>query len=424
MTELFDDEAPSWREPATEHTGRIRRIGQRDADRTRTHHVVERDPSRPVELDPDAGSVWGEDAWARHARRRRASTGEPELDAWVESFEERPPPRRGRGAGIDPLLLRLGAIVAAAVLITPLLLALRDDKSDAELLSGSNTDDESVISTSTGAPATTTPATLSTALTETAAAPQAGFAAPREKQTPTEKTTPAAPETAPAASCAMEYDIEFGDYWIRIADAADVELDDLLAANGASHETPLYVGDDICLPEGAATPAPPPPPTTQAPETTLAPETTAAPTTQPPTTQPPTTQPPTTPAPTEPPTTPAPARPPTTPAPTQPPATPAPAPPPSGGTPEQIIRDVWPDDIEERALTIARRESSLNPRAYNGWCCYGLFQIYFDANRRFLGELGITAAEQLYDARTNTVAAYAMYQASGWSPWSSTDPGA
>jgi soluble lytic murein transglycosylase-like protein len=85
---------------------------------------------------------------------------------------------------------------------------------------------------------------------------------------------------------------------------------------------------------------------------------------------------------------------------------------------------VWPDDIEGRALTIAQRESSLDPRAYNGSCCYGLFQIHFEANRRFLAELGITSAEQLYDAGTNTRAAYALYQASGWSPWASTDPGA
>jgi hypothetical protein len=84
---------------------------------------------------------------------------------------------------------------------------------------------------------------------------------------------------------------------------------------------------------------------------------------------------------------------------------------------------VWPDDIEERALTIARRESGLRPDAYNGHCCYGLFQIYFEANRSLMATLGVTSASQLLDARTNTNVAYAMYQRSGWQPWKTTDPG-
>jgi hypothetical protein len=49
-----------------------------------------------------------------------------------------------------------------------------------------------------------------------------------------------------------------------------------------------------------------------------------------------------------------------------------------------------------------------------------LFQIYFGANKTFLGTLGITNASQLLDARTNATAAYAMYQRSGWAPWDVT----
>ena len=90
---------------------------------------------------------------------------------------------------------------------------------------------------------------------------------------------------------------------------------------------------------------------------------------------------------------------------------------------EALIREIWPDELEERALTIARRESGLRPEAYNGWCCYGLFQIYFNANRSFLARYGVTSASQLLDARTNVTIAYEMYKASGWSPWSQTDPG-
>ena len=88
-----------------------------------------------------------------------------------------------------------------------------------------------------------------------------------------------------------------------------------------------------------------------------------------------------------------------------------------------MIREIWPDNIEERALTIARRESSLRPDAYNGWGCYGVFQIYFNANRAFLASQGVTSPEQLLDARTNVTVAYELYKRSGFSPWSQTDPG-
>jgi hypothetical protein len=83
----------------------------------------------------------------------------------------------------------------------------------------------------------------------------------------------------------------------------------------------------------------------------------------------------------------------------------------------QLIRDVWPDELEEHALFVAHRESSFVPTAYNGWCCYGLFQIYFNANKAFLATVGVTAPEQLLDPFVNTRAAYALYQRSGWAPW-------
>ena len=86
----------------------------------------------------------------------------------------------------------------------------------------------------------------------------------------------------------------------------------------------------------------------------------------------------------------------------------------------QIIRDVWPDDIEEKAIAIAKRESHLRPRAVsrsNG-CCYGLFQIYFRWHRQWLSKFGITRAEQLLDPRTNATAAFELYKRNGgWGPW-------
>jgi len=326
-----------------------------------------------------------------------------------------------RRAAVDPLLLRVGAIVAAAVLATPVALALRDEP------------DDQLATAETESSTTTAPEasgeTLSTGLTRTARRRSSTTAvAMVEKRTATDDETEApvevddtpAPETtaAPAARCAAEYEVVAGDYWVRLADAAGVGLGALLGVNGASSDTALYPGDVICLPDGAQQPAPPPAPTTETPTTQAT--TTQATTTQAPTTEATTTEPPEQ---TKPPTTPEPTRPPTTPAPTRPPTTTTAPPPPSGGSPEAIVREIWPNELEERALEIARRESGLDPRAYNGWCCYGLFQIYFDVNRSFLAGLGITSSDQLLDARTNANAAYAMYQASGWSPWSTTDPG-
>lgn len=100
---------------------------------------------------------------------------------------------------------------------------------------------------------------------------------------------------------------------------------------------------------------------------------------------------------------------------------PAPAPPPAAAsyTPaqvEQIIRQVWPDDLEDHALAIAQRESKLVPTSRN-YCCYGLFAIYYEAGKRLLNSIGVTSADQLLDPWINTRAAVAIYQAAGWTPW-------
>jgi hypothetical protein len=84
------------------------------------------------------------------------------------------------------------------------------------------------------------------------------------------------------------------------------------------------------------------------------------------------------------------------------------------GTVEDIIRDVWPDDLEARALAIAHRESRFVPAARNS-CCWGLFQIHWQAHRSWMG---LDGPEQLLDAHTNAEIAYALYQrAGGWGPW-------
>src|SRR5262249_20913702 len=84
---------------------------------------------------------------------------------------------------------------------------------------------------------------------------------------------------------------------------------------------------------------------------------------------------------------------------------------------EAIIRETWPADLADKAVRVASRESNLIPTVRT-WCCFGLFQIYFEVNKKTLSGLGITSAEQLYDPRVNATAAYAMYQRAGWAPWS------
>ena len=204
--------------------------------------------------------------------------------------------------------------------------------------------------------------------------------------------------TRVARPCANVYASVAGDYWLRIADAAGLDLDELLELNDATADSPLYPGSEVCLPAGASGPAAP----------TTAPPATAAPST------PPSTDPATTAAPAS-----------TAPATTEPPATTqdettVPPAPPAPGEIEQIIRDVWPDDLEEQALRIAWRESNYNPRAQN-YCCSGLFQIYYEVHAGWLAELGVKSADDLYDPRTNATAAYALYQRSGsWAPWRMT----
>ena len=86
----------------------------------------------------------------------------------------------------------------------------------------------------------------------------------------------------------------------------------------------------------------------------------------------------------------------------------------------EIIREVWPDDLENRAIAIARRESKLNPRVIGipRKCCYGLFQIYYKWHKGWLPKIGVTRAGQLLDPRKNAEAALEIYNRSnGWGPW-------
>jgi hypothetical protein len=86
-----------------------------------------------------------------------------------------------------------------------------------------------------------------------------------------------------------------------------------------------------------------------------------------------------------------------------------------------IIREVWPDELEETALFVAQRESNFIHSAVGGKsdCCVGLFQIYWSVHRSWLASSGVTTVEQLLDPRTNAEAALALYRRNGnsWRPW-------
>jgi LysM repeat protein len=377
----FDDQTHAWDDAPWEDMGplpgRSSRTRRR-VERTRSHHVV---TARPFdEAYDDFTGDWSP------------------VDHWVET---EPHPAR-RATDVDPRLMRIGAVAAAGALMIPLAMALRHSPTDG-------------VRSATGDP-TTTVAPVTVAPQLVAAPVETTIVVPAPSVTVAATAGPAAapamavPVAAKKPACAGIYTVIANDYWNRFPKSSGATVAEWLAANNATADTPLYVGDELCIPAGARAPAPPSTTTTEAPTTTAAPA--------------PTQPPATTPAPTT-------ARPPaTTPAPkaaAAPATTKPPASPRVDYTPAQIealIRQIWPDDIEERALTIAKRESGLRTGTSN-WCCYGIFAIHFEAgsSHGFLQSQGVTSPEQLMDPPTNIRVAYALYQIAGWAPWSQTDPG-
>lgn len=283
--------------------------------------------------------------------------------------------RRPLGAGrpfdslpglTSPFARRVAAIAGAVLLAAPIVSALRPTGAEAE-------PPASVApSGAAGAPDSTAPVQLN----QGAAAEQPPTATIDMSALPLlsrpSKSTPTSAAVAAQAVCGSKYTVVSGDSWSLIADKVSVSLSSLLAVNDATTRSVLLVGEVICLPKGASAPTTNAPPTTKAPTTTKPPSTTVAP--------------------------------------------------PSGPTYtaaqiEAIIREIWPDDLEETAIYIARRESNLNPYARN-WCCYGLFQIYWEVHDVWLIPRGVTSASQLFDPRTNTTVALWVYQRSGsFRPW-------
>ena len=175
---------------------------------------------------------------------------------------------------------------------------------------------------------------------------------------------PAVGVPSPARAACTSFIVEKGDSWSLLADYAGTGLSALLRANNATVKTVILPGKQLCLPKGASF---------NRPGQQTKPEASAVKITLPKKRY-------------------------------------------TAAESEAIIREVFPDKLERRAVKIAKRESHLNAISY-GWCCYGLFQIYFNANKELLASLGVTNPSQLLDARTNATVAFAMYQRSGWGPW-------
>src|SRR5215218_7541342 len=260
----FDDsqywDAPPWEDSgeiptdaSTTGTHRIIGTGRPRLERTRSHHVV---TTRAV--DDDAyEDLYGD--WTP-------------VDHWVET--EARAPRRRLG-GVDPRLIRIGAVAAAGVLMIPIALALRGEPAD-------DLRTEAAAPTTTVAIATpqvvvASPTTVAEPAVTVATTPVTAARAPVRavQAAPATAAKPAAAKPAKPA-CAGKYTVIANDFWNRFPKTSGASVAQWLAANNATASTPLYVGDELCIPAGAKAPAPPPT-TTQPPATTAAPATTQAP---------------------------------------------------------------------------------------------------------------------------------------------------
>jgi LysM repeat protein len=430
-----DDWSSSVRSPAAtteEHRGLAATVGRwwnstGSIPATRVHGRPSSEiPVQPVAADDDTDELelddWLVDAWSDESPDQHSfaapqsdldpsvdlvgATGEDDQESTVVDPWNVPAPVAARPM-IDPLLARLGAIAILVTLLVPAVLGFVSDSDEGDALriaAQPSTADPALASTDGAATGTETVATAPTAADSIAAdSTLESTATPVQTAAPTSSAAAATTDLTaePVAeqltvdACSTDYEVVAGDFWIRIADGSGAPLADLLAVNDATISTPLYPGSTICLPAGATTPPAPTSPATSSGSSGQGSPTTAAPApTPPPATSPPSTAAPTT---------------------TRPPLPPASNA--SAAEVQAIIRSVWPDELEERALEIARRESNFIPTAKN-FCCYGVFQIYWSVHRSWLSGIGVTSAEQLYDPTTNARAALALYERSGgWGPW-------
>ena len=261
-----------------------------------------------------------------------------------------------------PLARRLGLVAVAVALCIPVARALGDN-SPSPVPSGAGA--AAVLEPGREPEPTTTVATLPVVVEVTE---------PDATLEPAPQVVEAKVVVQPEAKtpqCGAKFSVQLGDSWSLLADYAGVGTRELLQVNRANARTVIVPGDELCVPSGARMRRPAPVVTTQ-------------------------------------------------------PARRASSPKPvvvvaakrfTVAQSTQIIRDVFPDALEKRALEIVQRESHTNAAAYN-FCCYGLFQIHFQAHKSWLATIGVTSPSQLLDAGANARAALTLYKRSNsWAAW-------
>ena len=256
-----------------------------------------------------------------------------------------------------PLARRLGLVAVAVALCIPVARALGDN-SPAPVPSGAGA--AAVLEPGREPEPTTTVATLPLVV-EVPQVAEVNVVEAKVVVQPEAKTP----------QCGAKFSVQLGDSWSLLADYAGVGTRELLQVNRANARTVIVPGDELCVPSGARMRRPAPVVTTQ-------------------------------------------------------PARRASSPKPvvvvaakrfTVAQSTQIIRDVFPDALEKRALEIVQRESHTNAAAYN-FCCYGLFQIHFQAHKSWLATIGVTSPSQLLDAGANARAALTLYKRSNsWAAW-------
>lgn len=83
---------------------------------------------------------------------------------------------------------------------------------------------------------------------------------------------------------------------------------------------------------------------------------------------------------------------------------------------QALIRQMWPADSVDKALQVAARESRFRATVYNGWCCYGVFQINGSSHLHRLRARGL-GVQDLLDPKVNIDIALELFQEQGWGPW-------
>jgi LysM repeat protein len=315
----------------------------------------------------DDYGFWGDEP-SRPTRRHGVVEEMPEPTIPVDLYDTElvdEVERTGWFADVDPMLKRVGLMVLVAALLVPIALAFRDGDEPKQQLRS-------------------VPPVTEVAAVPVSSAPVVGEGVGGAAAAPA-----AVAVVSKVRVCTSGYQVVAGDFWIRIAKLHGITLKQLLAANNARSTTPIYPGRTVCLPAGVQARTRINPVTT--PTTVAATPTTKAPAKA---------------APSQ-----------VAAAPTAPATTVAPTRTYTRDEVMQIIRAVWPDELEERAIEIATRESNLIPTARNS-CCFGLFQMYFNVHKSWLGSLGVTSSSQLFDPTVNANAALALYnRAGGWGPW-------